>query len=303
MADKTYQLIMQRGPHQGQVFTLLSRTTTIGRDPMADVVIVDPEVSRQHVRLFLTDDGYQIQDLGSTNGTFINGQRLAGDKRLLQPGQEILLGSSVTLLYLESPGSTSALDEMPLADDAPEPAQPQASPEQLAVTGELPEEPPPPPTVQPPPVSPLAESDSLTADSPTDHDAQYAADIPPDPDIAAKPDDEAEQDELAAEIPALAGAPAVSSTIDEPAARSTPPPTFAAKPVNVPSPPTRYAPPSTPEPAPLVPPGDSTRSDKRRRTITWVIAALLLLMLCCCAFVLSAWFIWGDPLMEALGVY
>lgn len=72
---------------------------TIGRDPLADIVIDDPEISRQHARLTLTDSGYQVQDLGSTNGTYVDGKRLAGETASLRNGQILMTGSNVTMVY------------------------------------------------------------------------------------------------------------------------------------------------------------------------------------------------------------
>lgn len=72
---------------------------TIGRDPLADIVIDDPEISRQHARLTLTDSGYQVQDLGSTNGTYVDGKRLAGETVALRNGQLLMTGSNVTMAY------------------------------------------------------------------------------------------------------------------------------------------------------------------------------------------------------------
>lgn len=114
MSEKIYQLIMQQGPQIGQIFPLLAHSLIIGRDPLVDVVISDPEVSRQHARLTQDEAGYQIQDLGSTNGTFVNGQRLTGEPLLLQAGQEILLGSSIVLKFMEAvEGASNLLAEIP----------------------------------------------------------------------------------------------------------------------------------------------------------------------------------------------
>lgn len=99
MADRHYQLVVQKGPKPGQVYPLLSISVTIGRDPMTDIVISDPEVSRQHARLTRIESGYQVQDLGSTNGTFIDGERLGQDPVDLVPGQLVTMGSGVVLLY------------------------------------------------------------------------------------------------------------------------------------------------------------------------------------------------------------
>ncbi|MFW6063801.1 MAG: FHA domain-containing protein, partial [Chloroflexota bacterium] len=99
MASNVFSLTVRRGPDEGQQFTVADDNITIGRDPIVDIVLNDPEVSRQHARLTRVDDGYQIQDLGSTNGTFVDGKRLAGDPVALTPGMVITMGSNVTLVY------------------------------------------------------------------------------------------------------------------------------------------------------------------------------------------------------------
>jgi pSer/pThr/pTyr-binding forkhead associated (FHA) protein len=71
----------------------------IGRDPNSDIVINDAEVSRQHARLSLIGSSYQIQDMGSTNGSFVDGGRLEGSAVTLQNNQLIQLGSNVELVY------------------------------------------------------------------------------------------------------------------------------------------------------------------------------------------------------------
>ena len=99
MADTQYQLTVRKGPKVGETFLLETFSLTVGRDPVSDVVLNDPEVSRQHARFTQTESGYQVQDLGSTNGTFVNGQRLESDPVDLQPGFTISMGSGVTLMY------------------------------------------------------------------------------------------------------------------------------------------------------------------------------------------------------------
>lgn len=98
MASQSYQLVMQKGPNPGKIFELVQDELTIGRDITNRVVINDPEVSRRHSRLALGASGYTIEDLGSTNGTFVDGQRLMGP-HLLRPGQTVMLGEKISLTY------------------------------------------------------------------------------------------------------------------------------------------------------------------------------------------------------------
>jgi hypothetical protein len=98
MATKNYSLLMQLGPAQGEMVPLAGSEFLIGRDPSSDWVIDDVEVSRRHARLIPQSGGYAIEDLGSTNGTFVNGQRIRTVLPLL-PGATIRLGENVLLFY------------------------------------------------------------------------------------------------------------------------------------------------------------------------------------------------------------
>jgi pSer/pThr/pTyr-binding forkhead associated (FHA) protein len=98
MASQTYQLVMEKGPNPGKIFELGQDELTIGRDITNRIVINDPEVSRKHTRLILQSGSYVIEDLGSTNGTFVDGQRLIGP-HVLRPGETIMLGEKIALEY------------------------------------------------------------------------------------------------------------------------------------------------------------------------------------------------------------
>ncbi len=99
MSELIHQLIVRRGPKQGHVYELHLPIVNVGRDPMSDINLSDPEISRQHARLIRTGDGYQLQDLNSTNGTYLNGKKIENEAVNLQPGQEVMMGSGVVLLY------------------------------------------------------------------------------------------------------------------------------------------------------------------------------------------------------------
>ena len=94
----SYRLTIKQGPMPGKVFELAKDVVTLGRDVNNDLVINDAEVSRNHGRLTSQSGGYLIEDLASTNGTFVNGQRLIGPK-LLNPGDVVGLGETIVLEY------------------------------------------------------------------------------------------------------------------------------------------------------------------------------------------------------------
>ncbi|HET7397047.1 MAG TPA: DUF3662 and FHA domain-containing protein [Intrasporangium sp.] len=78
----------------GDRYPLLGSMTTLGRDESADVVLDDPGVSRRHSEIRVTTDGphlvTSIRDLNSTNGTFVNGDRVTTQR--LQDGDRVTLG-------------------------------------------------------------------------------------------------------------------------------------------------------------------------------------------------------------------
>ena len=100
-----YKLIVNQGPSPGEEFLLVAAEMAIGREGAVDIVIPAPAVSRVHARLIQRGDGYWIEDSGSSNGTFLNGQPLT-DRVRLNPGDKIGLGQSIVLTYtLELPAS------------------------------------------------------------------------------------------------------------------------------------------------------------------------------------------------------
>ncbi len=100
----SFRLIVRRGPQPNQSYELNKDIVTLGRDITNDIVINDPEVSRHHLRMTRGAGGFTIEDLGSTNGTFVNGQRLTG-ARPLRPGDMVGLGETVTLAYEMTAGA------------------------------------------------------------------------------------------------------------------------------------------------------------------------------------------------------
>lgn len=265
MPATTYRLTMRKGPEAGQQFSLTADTVTVGRDPMVDLVINDPEVSRQHARLTRRGDHFLIQDLGSTNGTFVDGRRLAGDPVPLAPGQLITIGSNVSLVF-EAEGDAEATilaaGEPGEGEEEEESVPPGVGifefPEELEpVWPDEPEL----PDFDRVETTPLEERDTVLDYPSPPHDLSYQE--PPEdqpPDFGA----------ASAEQP-----PSEPYIMQQPAQyRGTPPM----------------------PPAPPVPP----RSNRTRNVI---LISLALLLLCCCCIIVTGYYWWGDLLMEYIGFY
>lgn len=94
----SFRLVVRRGPQPNQIYEITKDVTTLGRDITNDIVINDREASRHHLRLVRSGGNVTIEDLGSTNGTFVNGKRVSGVTPL-QNGDMIGLGETVTLGY------------------------------------------------------------------------------------------------------------------------------------------------------------------------------------------------------------
>ncbi|MDH5674608.1 MAG: diguanylate cyclase [Myxococcales bacterium] len=82
------------GVNVGQVHTLGDIPLVIGRDAEADLRIEDTGASRRHARILPCGDHFEIEDMASTNGTYLEASRLVGSARLLE-GARILIGSTV----------------------------------------------------------------------------------------------------------------------------------------------------------------------------------------------------------------
>src|SRR5687768_3902241 len=85
------RLIFRNGPYPGMAIDLKKGLNRIGRKPDNDFQIVDPSISGYHCELQVSDLGVAFRDVGSTNGSFINGARVT--KELLNPGSILTLGS------------------------------------------------------------------------------------------------------------------------------------------------------------------------------------------------------------------
>lgn len=106
-------LLVRGGPEEGTRVTLPRGMTTLGRAPLNNIVIDEAGISRQHTAIRGDQEGYWITDLGSRNGTFVNGEKLGTDPQRLRNFDRIELGGTdmpVHWVFMES----QATSEMPL---------------------------------------------------------------------------------------------------------------------------------------------------------------------------------------------
>jgi hypothetical protein len=75
-------LVVTSGPRTGQSFTIAGGRVTLGRDADADITLDSHSVSRHHAAVHRDGDQVVVEDLGSTNGTYLNADRLTGPARL-----------------------------------------------------------------------------------------------------------------------------------------------------------------------------------------------------------------------------
>ena len=152
----SFKLSVRQGPRPNLVFELDQPSYMIGREAGNEIVIEDPQVSRRHAQLTRQGHSYLIEDVGSTNGTYVNGKRVMAPT-LLNNGDMIGLADTV-IIAVQAPlpvgeEATVVSDAAPYVPPtvpafAPPVVQPQPAPKPIDV--------PPPAQVQPaPPVQPV----------------------------------------------------------------------------------------------------------------------------------------------------
>ena len=83
-------LVVQRGPGAGSRYLLDTDLSTVGRHPESDIFLDDITVSRRHVEFRRDGERFRVHDVGSLNGTYLNGDRV--DDAGLQNGDEVRIG-------------------------------------------------------------------------------------------------------------------------------------------------------------------------------------------------------------------
>jgi DNA-binding winged helix-turn-helix (wHTH) protein len=91
----------------GELLPLHAGENIIGRDPQAAIVIDSPDVSRHHARLIVSNESVTLEDLGSKNGTFVAGKRLAAPA-VVGDGDQVTVGRTLLRIeHLRQPASTA----------------------------------------------------------------------------------------------------------------------------------------------------------------------------------------------------
>lgn len=115
-------IVAQAGPLNGQRWSVRHRLL-IGREAVCDIVISDRQVSRQHASFVPTDQGVQLEDLGSKNGTHLNGKPVM-DRVTLQDGDVVQIALAQQFVFLNSDATVPLdVDEIDLSALQFQPAQ------------------------------------------------------------------------------------------------------------------------------------------------------------------------------------
>jgi predicted component of type VI protein secretion system len=117
-----FQLVVVRGRGASNTIKLADGVTTVGRQDECQLRIKSSQVSRKHCELFEKKGLLLVKDLGSSNGTYVNGKRIEG-QRVLEPGDELTIGQ-VTLKVTKAGAQASA----PAAPSAPKAGDTAVSP-------------------------------------------------------------------------------------------------------------------------------------------------------------------------------
>lgn len=105
LADGTALLVVKRGPNAGSRYVLKADVVTAGRHPDSDIFLDDVSVSRRHAEFRRTSAGFEVVDVGSLNGTYVNRETI--DSSELSGGDEIQIGK-FRLVYVTGRASDNA---------------------------------------------------------------------------------------------------------------------------------------------------------------------------------------------------
>ena len=106
------KLIFMGEKFNGRVYEFAVEKTTVGRGDHNTLTIHDSSVSHSHAEVLVYGTEVIVRDLGSKNGTYINGVRVQGEQRPLLDGQTVEFGSVLALLKLEMPSASDTVTDI-----------------------------------------------------------------------------------------------------------------------------------------------------------------------------------------------
>ncbi len=107
-------LIIHEGERAGQRWTIREDELIVGRGGECDLVLPERQVSREHIRIYRSSDGYYLEDLDSKNGTWVNGKQVKATTIPIRDGDEIQIALAVKMTFVGSEATAPLLvDELP----------------------------------------------------------------------------------------------------------------------------------------------------------------------------------------------
>jgi len=104
-------LLVQEGDSPKTQWPLAKSSIIIGREAESDVQIADRQVSRQHAEVTRTERGFMLRDLGSKNGTFLNGEPVTQEPRLMRNGDDVGIALCAKLTFVEENATAPVTSE------------------------------------------------------------------------------------------------------------------------------------------------------------------------------------------------
>lgn len=117
-------LVVHSGVAEPGQIPLDEASHILGRLPHADIGLENPYVSRKHAQIGFSDDGYFIRDLGSKNGTYVDGDRLGDGRRILEGGELVEFGAGQVMATFALGTGTVTLPHHPPMEDDTLPGEP-----------------------------------------------------------------------------------------------------------------------------------------------------------------------------------
>ena len=117
-------LVMFRSGSPPRTFALSKESTVLGRREDCDLRIPIADVSRKHCRIVISGSTATVEDMGSSNGTFVNGQKIHGSMEL-EPGDSLQIGPIVFVIQIEGDPEIEQMRPTILKHEAIEPIDPE----------------------------------------------------------------------------------------------------------------------------------------------------------------------------------